>query len=208
MNEAFRVVWAYEKPLTPLGRLLAIKLASRSNRHGVSMTLVDDLIEWTGASSVQLRSAFMELLMEKIITGDVHPLGDLPEIVLATFIAHEGAGYEEDWPEEFRESAAEGEGDPHAHEPTRPVYIDGRRTRIFAKTGGKCFYCREADAAHLDHMLPSSRGGSNEDHNMIGACGPCNIRKNDRTVEEYRAYLSHKTKTDTTEVVFFGERAA
>lgn len=83
-----------------------------------------------------------------------------------------------------------------------------RRARIYEKTKGRCFYCITAWATHLDHMHPQIRGGSHADENMIGACRSCNIRKNDRTVEEYRAYLAHKNRLpDISHVRFWGEKA-
>lgn len=86
------------------------------------------------------------------------------------------------------------------------LIVGARRARIYAKTNWRCFYCIEAPAEHLDHMHPKIRGGSNDDANMIGACRSCNIRKNDRTVEEYRAYLAHKNRLpDITHVRFWGE---
>jgi len=87
-----------------------------------------------------------------------------------------------------------------------PPVSDERRTRIYSKTNGWCFYCTTTPAVHLDHMHPKSRGGSDRDDNLIGACAPCNIRKNDRTVEEYRAYLAHKEKLKcVSHICFFGE---
>lgn len=36
----------------------------------------------------------------------------------------------------------------------------------------------------VDHMLPVSRGGSNDFTNLVIACFACNHRKRDRTPEE------------------------
>jgi len=83
----------------------------------------------------------------------------------------------------------------------------GQRARVYAKTNGRCFYCIEREAKHLDHMMPKVRGGGNEDANLIGACRTCNIQKNDRTVEEYRAYLAYRNRLpDISMVRFYGER--
>lgn len=47
-----------------------------------------------------------------------------------------------------------------------------------------CSYCRKpADA--WDHVLPFSRGGSDERWNMAPACKRCNSTKGDRTPEEW-----------------------
>lgn len=83
-----------------------------------------------------------------------------------------------------------------------------KRHRVFLKTNYRCFYCIEAWAEHVDHMHPKVRGGSNADENLIGACRTCNVRKNDRTVEEYRAYLAHRNRLPSVaHVRFYGERA-
>lgn len=81
-----------------------------------------------------------------------------------------------------------------------------KRHRIFLKTGYRCFYCITAWAEHVDHMHPRVRGGGNEDSNLVGACQPCNLRKKDRTVEEFRAYLAHRNRLpDISHVRFWGE---
>lgn len=54
-----------------------------------------------------------------------------------------------------------------------------------------CWYCGEELVPgvnrSIDHIVPRSRGGSNDVRNLIGACKPCNARKADMTVEEFRA---------------------
>ena len=36
----------------------------------------------------------------------------------------------------------------------------------------------------LDHLLPHSRGGTNEPDNLVSACGPCQFGRNQWTLEE------------------------
>jgi hypothetical protein len=62
------------------------------------------------------------------------------------------------------------------------------RSRIIARDGHTCSYCGgEGDLTHgpdgewwrLDHVMPVSRGGSDEEDNLALACAGCNIRKSD-----------------------------
>jgi len=80
---------------------------------------------------------------------------------------------------------------------SRPIEILSR-AELLAKTNGVCWYCR--CAVHLewapgcermerDHKIPVARGGSDEPHNQVPACGRCNAQKRALTPEEYRAYL-------------------
>jgi hypothetical protein len=49
-----------------------------------------------------------------------------------------------------------------------------------------CQWCRQPltpDTATADHLVPLSRGGSNDWHNLCLACRPCNLRR-DNTLPE------------------------
>ena len=49
-----------------------------------------------------------------------------------------------------------------------------------------CVYCGCQDGPyHIDHILPITRGGSNDVSNLALACAPCNISKRNRTPEEW-----------------------
>lgn len=61
------------------------------------------------------------------------------------------------------------------------------RERLFAAQEGRCFYCKRPCildgpnnwrvTATLDHVVPKSRGGTNEQSNFVMACRGCNYRK-------------------------------
>jgi hypothetical protein len=53
---------------------------------------------------------------------------------------------------------------------------DGQLASRWAFYGGKCWMC-DAPAAHMDHVKPLARGGSNWPANQRPACWPCNRRK-------------------------------
>lgn len=67
------------------------------------------------------------------------------------------------------------------------------KMRAVLRTNGKCPYCEiplsvanEYGArTHFDHMQPLSRGGTNDDSNIIACCADCNIRKGSKTVFEF-----------------------
>lgn len=41
----------------------------------------------------------------------------------------------------------------------------------------------------VDHVIPRSRGGSDEPSNLVCACSICNQEKADMTLEEYRLFV-------------------
>jgi 5-methylcytosine-specific restriction endonuclease McrA len=68
------------------------------------------------------------------------------------------------------------------------------RNALIETQCGSCWYCGSAIVGkvrtpHVDHQHPRIRGGSDDIENLVAACASCNIRKSDRTVDEYRAYL-------------------
>ncbi len=64
---------------------------------------------------------------------------------------------------------------------------DPQRLRIYSRDDYACVYCGSGSRLTLDHVLPRSRGGSNEDTNLVTACQSCNSSKGARTPEEWRA---------------------
>lgn len=65
----------------------------------------------------------------------------------------------------------------------RAIEADGMSTSelmAWAETQPKiCYWCfrRCADAFHVDHYYPLSKGGEHEAHNLVIACPGCNLRK-------------------------------
>jgi len=57
----------------------------------------------------------------------------------------------------------------------------------------QCYYCDdELLDYHVDHYIPLSKGGKNDNTNIVLACPLCNLRKNDRMPEDWQgpfAYL-------------------
>jgi 5-methylcytosine-specific restriction endonuclease McrA len=64
-------------------------------------------------------------------------------------------------------------------------------TFLFARDRYRCQYCgrssaelRPREGLTRDHLIPLSRGGTNDWTNVITACGPCNTRKANHLPEE------------------------
>ena len=71
-----------------------------------------------------------------------------------------------------------------------------RRAEVWAKTGGRCWYCGTQTAPwknfHVEHSVPKSKGGTDAIENLVPSCSTCNARKHDRDIEEFRVYLQTK----------------
>jgi 5-methylcytosine-specific restriction endonuclease McrA len=70
------------------------------------------------------------------------------------------------------------------------------RRRIADRDGNTCRYCARGDGQYtppeiaedavmsIDHVVPRSKGGSDDDANLVLACMACNRRKGERTPDE------------------------
>ncbi len=65
-------------------------------------------------------------------------------------------------------------------------------TFLFARDGYKCQYCGRGqhqfkfrECLTRDHLVPLSRGGTNDWTNVVTACSTCNTRKGNRLPEQY-----------------------
>ena len=88
---------------------------------------------------------------------------------------------------------------------TRFVHVPRRfrrhvtNTFLFARDHYRCQYCgrhmtefKGREALTRDHLVPLSRGGTNDWTNVITACSPCNTRKGSRLPEEIGMHpMSH-----------------
>ncbi|MCA9861131.1 MAG: HNH endonuclease [Thermomicrobiales bacterium] len=64
------------------------------------------------------------------------------------------------------------------------------RADVWDKTTGHCWHCgRELHPFrdfHIDHLIPFSRGGSDDFDNLVPACSACNLSKGGKRVEDWR----------------------
>ena len=71
-------------------------------------------------------------------------------------------------------------------------------TFLFARDRYRCQYCGRSQAdlkpresLTRDHLIPLSRGGTNDWKNVVTACSPCNARKGNRLPEEIGMHPLH-----------------
>lgn len=58
------------------------------------------------------------------------------------------------------------------------------RSAIYERDGHKCQYCGSTRKLTIDHIVPKSKGGSDDWDNLVVACSSCNIKKGDRYLEQ------------------------
>lgn len=68
-----------------------------------------------------------------------------------------------------------------------PIKWAETRKRIFERDNYTCGYCfARGGRLECDHVIAVSRGGSNDDENLLTACFKCNRSKRAKTVAEWR----------------------
>jgi len=62
--------------------------------------------------------------------------------------------------------------------------------RQYSRQQGECFYCKRHlnERYHIDHVVPISRGGTNDCGNIVIACPSCNCSKSDKYIIEWLSY--------------------
>lgn len=68
-------------------------------------------------------------------------------------------------------------------EQAKPLLRQTKRGQVLAKF--QCHYCGSDTDLTRDHVVPRSRGGSNDPENIVYACRSCNAAKGNRTPEEW-----------------------
>lgn len=58
------------------------------------------------------------------------------------------------------------------------------RSRIYKRDGHECVYCGSKKNLTLDHVIPKSRGGTNDWTNLVTCCSKCNRDKDNKTPDE------------------------
>ena len=81
------------------------------------------------------------------------------------------------------------------------VMSKGSWRRIVRKVAGRdnetCQYCgKMAPNGHADHVIPLSRGGTDNLENLAWSCPPCNLSKGDSTLQEWRTRQEKEQNAD------------
>jgi hypothetical protein len=63
---------------------------------------------------------------------------------------------------------------------SRPATPPAMREKIAERDGRACARCGTNENLTVDHIIPWSRGGSDEAHNLQLLCGSCNSKKGAR----------------------------
>ena len=63
-----------------------------------------------------------------------------------------------------------------SHRPTKSA--------IYRRDGNKCQYCGSTKHLTIDHVIPRSKGGTEDWENLVVACSQCNTRKGDKLLEQ------------------------
>lgn len=59
-----------------------------------------------------------------------------------------------------------------------------KKRRILERDRYRCRYCGGWENIGIDHIHPVSRGGSNDDENLVACCRSCNSRKSNKLLSE------------------------
>ncbi len=72
---------------------------------------------------------------------------------------------------------------PGAQRPRLPIPFIVR-AKVWARDHFQCVKCGSPDQLSLDHVIPHSLGGSDDEGNLQTLCGTCNSRKGARLDDE------------------------
>ena len=64
----------------------------------------------------------------------------------------------------------------------------------FDRLGNKCVICGSTENITIDHIVPITKGGTNDIDNLQPLCKSCNSSKNNKTMEEFLRYIETKNE--------------
>ena len=79
-----------------------------------------------------------------------------------------------------------------------------KRLAIYMRDGLACIYCGSSVETGcqftLDHLKPRSKGGTNDESNLVTACIGCNAARGNRSCAAFLRILSERTGTPAVEI--------
>lgn len=72
------------------------------------------------------------------------------------------------------------------------------RNAIYTRDGNKCQYCGATRRLTIDHVIPRSKGGTDDWDNLVVACSSCNVKKSDKFLEQSGLKLARKPSRPRT----------
>ena len=79
--------------------------------------------------------------------------------------------------------------------------------KLIERDGEFCAYCGSGDDLHVDHVVPRSKGGSNEMINLKVCCWTCNYAKRDKSIIDFKLSESLK-RTDFHSIINYKQYQA
>ena len=90
----------------------------------------------------------------------------------------------------------------------RARFTREEKEAILTKTKGRCAHCGRdisVDVMTVEHAVPISRGGSNEDVNIVPLCSDCNTSKGFKVINPYDYYRFLRKNAMSELVEYFGK---
>jgi 5-methylcytosine-specific restriction endonuclease McrA len=91
-----------------------------------------------------------------------------------------------------------------------PRHVAFTRFNVFLRDRFLCQYCGERHATvdlTFDHVVPRSRGGLTAWDNVVAACSPCNVRKDNRTPAQAQMWPRHAPRQPSPSELMAAKRA-
>lgn len=76
------------------------------------------------------------------------------------------------------------------------------RALIYKRDNNTCQYCGSTRKLTIDHVVPRSKGGSDDWTNLVVACSSCNTKKGDTLLEQTGMKLARKPKAPYNKMQF------
>lgn len=76
--------------------------------------------------------------------------------------------------------------------------------RLIISQNNKCFFC-ESDLSNykaIEHLTPVSKGGDNDNYNLVYSCKSCNSKKRQNTLEEYAIKNNRLDWLDKYDIIY------